>query len=190
MVIFCPNVLIPKYDHCPVLQNDMAFARQLPHRHRLNRRRSGWRATTAPPEGRCIPRFQVYRLSALTGRLRVWRSVRCDPPPQSLRRDRPPGLTLVQHAAVEDVSRSFHPLREPQQSTRSGPPYDKSCSRSKDGACLMRLPSVRGGALPLTAARLFVKLTSCFLRESRGGQHSFILTISAQQICARGYIGG
>jgi hypothetical protein len=29
-------------------------------------------------EGRCIPRFQVYRLSAQTDRLVVWRSVRCD----------------------------------------------------------------------------------------------------------------
>ena len=29
-------------------------------------------------EGRCIPRFQVYRMSAQTDRLLVWRSIRCD----------------------------------------------------------------------------------------------------------------
>jgi hypothetical protein len=34
----------------------------------------------APPrtEGRCIPRLQIYRMSAQTDRLLVWRSIRCD----------------------------------------------------------------------------------------------------------------
>jgi hypothetical protein len=34
----------------------------------------------APPmtEGRCIPRVQLYRMSAQTHRLLVWRSIRCD----------------------------------------------------------------------------------------------------------------
>jgi hypothetical protein len=97
-----------------------------------------------------MPRFQVYRMSTLVDLLLVWRSVRCDAP----------GLNAhVQHAEVENVSWLFHTLREPRQSTRSGPPYDRSCSRSKDGTCLMRLPSVMGGVRPLLLLRPFVKLT-------------------------------
>jgi hypothetical protein len=72
----------------------------------------------------------------------VLSSIRCDPPPQSLRRDRRPGEpTHVQHAGVENVSRPFHAHREPQQSTRFGPPRNNSFSRSKDRPFLMRLPS-------------------------------------------------
>jgi hypothetical protein len=61
-------------------------------------------------EGRCIPRFQVYRMSAQTDRLLVWRSIRCD----AL------GLDVRSDAGVENVSTSFHAPREPQQSTRFG----------------------------------------------------------------------
>jgi hypothetical protein len=67
-------------------------------------------------EGRCIPRFQVYRMSAQTDRLLVWRSIRCDAQ----------GSTYAQHAGVENVSRSFHAHREPQQSTHLGPAHNKS----------------------------------------------------------------
>jgi hypothetical protein len=77
-------------------------------------------------------------MPAQTDRLLGWRSVRCDPTPQSLRRDR--GPTHAQHARVENASRSFHTHREPRQSTCFGRPRDNSCSRSKDGTCLMRLP--------------------------------------------------
>jgi hypothetical protein len=38
------------------------------------------RAPTPLAEGRCIPRLQIYRMSAQTDRLLVWRSVRCDAP--------------------------------------------------------------------------------------------------------------
>jgi hypothetical protein len=31
-------------------------------------------------EGRCIPRLQIYRISAQTDRLLVWRSIKCDAP--------------------------------------------------------------------------------------------------------------
>jgi hypothetical protein len=81
-------------------------------------------------EGRCIPRFQVYQTSAHKGRLLVWRSVKCDAQ----------GLNARSNAGVKNVSRSFHALGEPQQSTRLGPPRNSSCSRSKDGTCPMRLP--------------------------------------------------
>jgi hypothetical protein len=109
----------------------------------LKRRRSKWRATTTPvSEGRCIPRFQVYQTSAHKGRLLVWRSVRCDAQ----------GLNARSNAGVKNVSRSFHALREPQQSTRLGPPRNSSCSRSKDGTCPMRLPGL-GSARTPTAAR-------------------------------------
>jgi hypothetical protein len=93
-------------------------------------------------EGRCIPRFQVYRMSAQADRLLVWRSIRCDAP----------GLNARSNAEVENVSTSFHAPREPQQSTRLGPPHNKSFSRSKDGTFLMRLPSVMRGACAPTAA--------------------------------------
>jgi hypothetical protein len=72
---------------------------------------------------------------------------------------RPGAQRTFQHAGVENVSWLFHTLREPRQSTRLGPPYDRSCSRSKDGTCLMRLPSAMGGVRPLLLLRPFVKLT-------------------------------
>jgi len=89
-------------------------------------------------EGCCIPRLQVYRVSAQTDRLLVWRSIRCDAP----------GPNAAQHAGVENISRSFHAHREPQQSTCFGPPRDNSCSRSKDGTYLMRLPGMGGACAP------------------------------------------
>jgi hypothetical protein len=49
-------------------------------------------------EGRCIPRFQVYRLSAQRNRLLVWRSIRCDAP----------GLNVRSNAGSKNVTRSFH----------------------------------------------------------------------------------
>ena len=55
-------------------------------------------------------------------------------------RQAPEAQRHVQHAGVENVSRSFHAHREPQQFTRSGPPRGKSFSRLKDGSFLMRLP--------------------------------------------------
>jgi hypothetical protein len=71
---------------------------------------------------------------------------------------RPGDPTHAQHAGVESVSRSFHAHREPQQSTRFGPPRNSSFSRSKDGTILMRLPSARGGACA-PAAATSLKLT-------------------------------
>jgi hypothetical protein len=81
-------------------------------------------------------------MSAQTDRLLVWRSIRCDAP----------GLNARSNAGVEKVSTSFHAPRELQQSTRLGPPHNKSFSRSKDGTFLMRLPSVMRGACAPTAA--------------------------------------
>ena len=57
-----------------------------------------------PPssEGHCIPRFQLYRMSAQTDRLLVWRSIGCDAPDP----------THAQYAGVENVSRSFRAHRK------------------------------------------------------------------------------
>jgi hypothetical protein len=60
---------------------------------------------------------------------------------------RRPGFNARSNAGVETVFRSFHAHREPQQSTRLGRPRNKCFSRSKDGTFLMRLLSVRGGAM-------------------------------------------
>jgi hypothetical protein len=87
-------------------------------------------------------------MSAQTDRLLVWRSIRCDAPALNARSTR----------WVENVSRSFHASREPQQSTRFCPPHDKCYSWSKDVTFLMRLPSVRGDACAPIAARS-LKLT-------------------------------
>jgi hypothetical protein len=38
--------------------------------------------------GRCIPRFQVYRMSMRTERLLVWHSIRCDAPGPNARSTR------------------------------------------------------------------------------------------------------
>jgi hypothetical protein len=95
------------------------------------------------PDRRCIQRFQVYRLSAQTDPLLVWRLTRCDAPG---------GSTHAQYAGVENVSRSFHAHREPQQSTCLGLPHDKSSSRSRDGSFLMRLPSAPNCACAPAAA--------------------------------------
>jgi hypothetical protein len=94
------------------------------------------------PEGRCIPHFQIYRVSAQTDFLLVWRSIRCDAR----------GSTHVQHAGVERVSGSFHAHREPRQSTRFGARRDNSFSRFNDGTFPMRLPSGTPGACALPAA--------------------------------------
>jgi hypothetical protein len=82
-------------------------------------------------------------MSARTDRLLVWRLIRCDAPGLNVR-----SSTL----GVENVSWSFHAPREPQQSTRFGPPHNKSFSQSKDGTFLMRLPSVMRAAWALNAA--------------------------------------
>jgi hypothetical protein len=87
--------------------------------------------------------------------------MRRDPPPQSLRRDRRPGVsTHVQLAGVENVSRSFHVHREPRppkvfgaSSPRFwGVPHNQSFSRSKDGSCPMRLPAMGRVACAATVA--------------------------------------
>ena len=65
---------------------------------------------------------------------------------------RPGTQRHAQHAGVENVSRSFHAHREPQQSTRFGPSRDSSFSWSKDGTFLMRLLSDMGGACAPAAA--------------------------------------
>jgi hypothetical protein len=54
---------------------------------------------------------------------------------------RPGAQRGFKRRGVENASRSFHAPREPQQSTRLGLTHDRSFSRSKDGICLMRLPS-------------------------------------------------
>ena len=62
--------------------------------------------------------------------------------------------THVQHAGVENVSRSFPAHREPQQPTRFAPTRNNSFSGSKHGTFLMWLPSVSGRACTPTAAGL------------------------------------
>jgi hypothetical protein len=83
-------------------------------------------------------------MSARTDRLLVWRSMRCVAQ----------GLNACSNAGVENVSTSFHAPREPQRSTRFGPPHNKSFSQSKDGTFLMRLPSGMRAAWALTATPL------------------------------------
>jgi hypothetical protein len=96
----------------------------------------------ASSEGRCIPLFQLYRMSPQTHRLLVWRSIRCDAP----------GLNARSNPGVKNVSRSIHAPREPRQSPRLGTPHDKSFSRYTEATYSMRLPSVMGGACAPTAA--------------------------------------
>jgi hypothetical protein len=93
-------------------------------------------------EGRCTPCFQIYRMSAQTDRLLVWRLLRRDVP----------GLNARSNAGVENVSTSFHAPREPQQSTRLGLPDHKFFSQPENGTYLMRLPSVMCGARAPIAA--------------------------------------
>src|ERR1700746_370021 len=59
-------------------------------------------------------------------------------------RQAPWDQTDAQYARVENVPRSFHTYREPQQSTRFGQPRNNSFSRCKDRIFLMRLPSEPG----------------------------------------------
>ena len=59
---------------------------------------------------------------------------------------RRPGTERTFNTVGKNVSRPFHPYREPRQSTRFGPPHNNSFSRSKDGIYLMRLPSGMRGA--------------------------------------------
>ena len=47
---------------------------------RLKSVAAGARNHAPSSEGRCIPRFQVYRMSAQTDCLLVWRLIRCDAP--------------------------------------------------------------------------------------------------------------
>ena len=101
------------------------------------------------PDRRCIQRFQVYRLSAQTDPLLVWRLTRCDAPG---------GSTHAQYAGVENVSRSFHAHREPQQFTHFGSHHNTSFSRSKDETCLMRLP-IRYGWCARTTRCYVARLT-------------------------------
>jgi hypothetical protein len=83
-----------------------------------------------------------------------------------------PGLNARSNIGVENVARSFHAPREPQQSTRWGRPHGKTFSRSKHGPCLMRLPcSVMGNACALTAATS-LKLTRRGSCRTRGGRIS------------------
>ena len=116
----------------------------------------------APPssEGRCIPRFQLYRISMQTERFLVWRLIRCDALGRS---------ATLQDARVENVSRSFHAHREPQQSTRFGPPRNKSFSRFKEGPFLMRLPSVMVGECAPNAATS-LRLTTMGSRRTMVGK--------------------
>ena len=81
-------------------------------------------------------------------------------------RQAPRDPTQAQHVRIENVSRSFHAHREPQQSTRFGPPRNNSFSRSKDGTILTRLPA-RGGACAPPAATLLRLTPMCCRTNSR-----------------------
>jgi hypothetical protein len=62
--------------------------RQLPMRVKLGDVAARSAQARPSSEGRCIPRFQVYRLSAQTNHLLVWRSIRCDAPGRNARSTR------------------------------------------------------------------------------------------------------
>jgi hypothetical protein len=113
------------------------------HRRQLRRRSSGWRATRPQIGG------------ALHSASLDLADVGADRPFAGMafsKMRRPGDPTHAQHAGVENVSRSFHAHREPQQSTRFAPPRNNSFSSSKDGTFLMRLPSERSGACAPPAA--------------------------------------
>ena len=97
----------------------------------------------AVPEGRCIPRFQVYRISAQIDYLLVWRSIRRDAP----------GLNAGSNAGVENASRSFDAPREPRQFTRLGPHHDKVLFSVRERTLSNAAPlMVMGGACAPSAA--------------------------------------
>jgi hypothetical protein len=80
-------------------------------------------------------------MSAQTDRLLVWRSIRCDPPPQSLRRDRCPGTRRTPNTRGLKTSPGGSTRAGSRSSPRVfGPPRNTSFSRFKDGTVLMRLP--------------------------------------------------
>jgi hypothetical protein len=86
-------------------------------------------------------------MSAQTDRLLVWRSIRCDPPSQSLRRDRRPGnkRTLNTLGLKTSLGRSTR------TGSRSSPRVSAHLAilaflGPRHGPILMRLPSARGGA--------------------------------------------
>jgi hypothetical protein len=113
------------------------------HRRQLRRRSSGWRATRPQIGG------------ALHSASLDLADVGADRPFAGMafsKMRRPGDPTHAQHARVENVSRSFHAHREPQQSTRFAPPRNNSFSSSKDATFLMRLPSERSGACAPPAA--------------------------------------
>jgi len=67
---------------------------------------------------------------------------------------RRPGLQRTLNTlGVENASRSFHAHREPQQSTRLGPPHNRPFFSIQGRTFLVRLPSVMGGAGRPTAVR-------------------------------------
>ena len=82
-------------------------------------------------------------MSAHLDCLVVLRSIRCEAPGTQ---------RTFNTLRLKNVSRSFYAHREPQQSTRFGPPRDKAFSWFKDETFLMRLPSGLGGACAPTAA--------------------------------------
>jgi hypothetical protein len=113
------------------------------HRRQLKRCRSGWRANRTQNGG------------ALHSASSDLSDVGADRPFAGMafsKMRRPGDPTHAQYAGVENVSRWFHAHREPQQSTRFGPPLNKSSSRSKHGTFLMRLPSEPGCACAPPAA--------------------------------------
>ena len=61
---------------------------QLPMGVTLSHVAPGSAQPRTPSEGRCIPRLQIYRMSAQTDRLLVWRSIRCDAPELNARSTR------------------------------------------------------------------------------------------------------
>jgi hypothetical protein len=114
-------------------------------RRQPKRSSSGWRTTRTQPGDAMGVAFRVFRSIGCRLKQTVcWDGVRRDATPRD--------PTHAQHAGAKNVSRSFHAHREPQQSTRFGPPRNNSFSRPKDGTILMRLPSARGGACTPPAA--------------------------------------
>jgi hypothetical protein len=136
---------------------------------RLVRRRERKWVSSLPLAGGARPRPQFGGVA-----FRVFRSIACRRRQSffgvAFDQMRRPGTQRhAQHAGVENVSRSFHAHREPQQSTRFCPSRNSSCSRFKDGTFLMRLPSDTGNACAPTAARS-LKLTRMSGCRTRGGQ--------------------
>jgi hypothetical protein len=122
----------------------------------VNQRTSGSWPHAQSRTGRCIPRLQIYRMSAPTDRLLVWRSIRCDAPGTE--------------GTLNTLGLKTSPGRSTRRGSRSSPrvsarPRDNSFPRCKDETYLMRLRTRSGSGTNCCYTSL--KLTRLGSRRTR-----------------------